>query len=79
MRIMDNRINEETSDLIGMKNDGAHDGIKDRAVGSKRRKMGHQIEVVDHSLDRALPLGEGSPAHTPPPKDQDASGGCSSY
>ena len=57
--------------LIGMENHGAHDGVEDRDVGSRRRKMGHQIEVVDHSPDRALPSGEGPPAHTPPPKDQD--------
>ena len=66
---MDNLIDEETSDLSGMKNDGAHDVVEDRAVGSRKRKMGHQIEVVDHSPDRALPSGEGPPAHTLPPKD----------
>ena len=62
VRIMDNLIDEETSDLIGMKDEEAPDGVEDIAVGSKRRKMGHQIDAVDHSLDRALPSGEGSPA-----------------
>ena len=53
VRVMDNLIDAKTSDLTGIKNDGAHDGVEDRAVGSRRRKMGHQIEVVDHSPDRA--------------------------
>ena len=68
VRIM---IDEETRDLIGMKNDEGPDGVENRAVGNKRGKMGHQIEVTDHSQDRGPPSGEGSPAHTPPPKDQD--------
>ena len=33
--------------------------------------MGYQIDAVDHRLDRALPSGKGSPAHTETPKDQD--------
>ena len=34
-------------------------------------KKPKKIDAVDHRLDRALPSGEGSPPHTPPPKDQD--------
>ena len=33
--------------------------------------MGHPIEIMGHSQERGPPSGEGSPAHTPPPKDQD--------
>ena len=69
VRVMDNLIEVKTSDLTGIKNDGAHDGVEDRAVGSRRRKMGHQIDLLDHGPYRALSSGEGPPAHTPPPKD----------
>ena len=54
VRIMDNLIDEETSDLSGMKNDGAHDGVEDRAVGSRRRKMGHSGTCSRSTCRRCL-------------------------
>ena len=71
VRIMDTLVNEETSDLTGIKNDEESNGVENRVVANKRRKMGQRIEVTGHSLNRDPPSGERSPAHTPPPKDQD--------
>ena len=42
VRVMDNLIDAKTSDLTGIKNDGAHDVVEDRAVGSRR--ITYQVE-----------------------------------
>ena len=70
-RVMDNLVDEENTDQFGMKDEEAPDGMEDRVVGSKRRRMGDQMDAVDTSLDRGLSSGEVYLAHTPLPKDQD--------
>ena len=56
-RTVDDLIDQETRDLIGMKNDRTQDEVSDGA-GVNRRRKAQQIEVVDHSTDRPPPSGE---------------------